>query len=78
MTESLINGSKTNRITKQQERNKKHKERKREEERGREQLSEEKTLAYPYGGVLGGRDKCLAVLAELAVQHRLGVSQQRG
>lgn len=34
--------------------------------------------AYSYGGVLGGREQCLAVLAELAVEHCPGVSQQRG
>lgn len=33
---------------------------------------------YPYSGVLGGCVKCLAILAELAVQHCLGVSQQSG
>lgn len=34
--------------------------------------------AHSDGGVLGGREQCLAVLAELAVQHGPGVSQQRG
>lgn len=33
---------------------------------------------YPNGGVLRGRDKFLAVLAELAPEDRLGVSQQSG
>ena len=33
---------------------------------------------YPDGGVLRGCDQRLGVLAELAVQHRFGVSQQSG
>lgn len=34
--------------------------------------------ADPNGGVLRGCDKCLAVLAELAAEDRVGVSQQSG
>lgn len=32
---------------------------------------------YPDGGVLGGREEGPAALAEPAVKHRLGVSEQR-
>lgn len=42
------------------------------------QMGEKRERAYSYGGVLGGREQRLAVLAELAVQHCPGVSQQRG
>lgn len=38
----------------------------------------EREGAYSDGGVLRGREQCLAVLAELAVQHCPGMSQQRG
>lgn len=34
--------------------------------------------AYPDGGVLRGRDECLAALAELAVKHGLRVPRQSG
>lgn len=63
--EMVMNGRKTNRRTKQER-----------EEGGK--LGEQTGFAYPYGGVLGGCDKCLAILAELAVQHRLCVPQQSG
>lgn len=48
------------------------------EQKGGRKRREERSAANPDGGVLGGGDECVAVTAELTVQHRLGVSQQRG